>query len=473
MSAASIILDALARADRYDAKSYTTIVRVLLATSQLRNALAPRIGADCPLTEEMFNIVAVAPTAWCAAHIRLLSPTAAVLQQTLTVFVQLRSISVHNAFVAADMAALTAMPASLNQLTLRDLEFGSEIAVTDGMLRDGFATVTARLETLIIACGGDVTDAGLASLRGTPMIATLRKFSLTGARRITDDGVAALLGPASELRSLSFISCTLLSGAFLTQLHEHCHDSLAEIDLSVCASIDNAGAAALCSFRGLTELDLSHAAHLSVLVLERLPLLRAVKTGFLTRCSALKTLDLSALANVHDLGDFFLDRCSCLTTLDLSPLASVTRVGDYFMRECCSLKSLDLSAMINVLHVGRGFLFHCNSLMTLDLSGLTSLSSVSRDFLTNCSDLTTLDMSGLTNVHDLGDGFLAGCRSLTTLDLSKLMHVARVGRGFLYDCGGLKSLRLSVTLLLHGAVLDEHKQLHARSSAAAARAVAC
>ena len=112
------------------------------------------------------------------------------------------------------------------------------------------------------------------------MIATLRKFSLTGSALITDSGVAALLGPASELRSLSLAHCVLLSGAFLTQLHEHCHDSLTEIDLKDCKSIGNAGAAALCNFRGLTDLGLSHTARLSVLPLERLPLLRAVKGAF-------------------------------------------------------------------------------------------------------------------------------------------------------------------------------------------------
>ena len=72
--AASIILDALARAER-DHRSGTTVMIGLLATRRLRNALAPRISAARPLTESMFNIVAAAPTAWCAADLRLVSPT--------------------------------------------------------------------------------------------------------------------------------------------------------------------------------------------------------------------------------------------------------------------------------------------------------------------------------------------------------------------------------------------------------------
>ena len=173
MSAATILLDALSRA-RNDTWSFTTVMSGLVATSQLRNALAPRISAACPLTEKMFNLVAAAPTAWCTAQLRLDSPTTAVLQQTPAAFVQLRSISVEGEVETADVTALTAMPASLNQRTLREIEFMNTFAVTDAVLH-GLASVTARLETLIIGSGADVTDAGLASLRDTPMIATLRR----------------------------------------------------------------------------------------------------------------------------------------------------------------------------------------------------------------------------------------------------------------------------------------------------------
>ena len=62
-TAAAIIVDALARAARCDAQSCTTIMSGLLATRRLRNVLAPRISAACPLTEKMFDIVAAAPTA--------------------------------------------------------------------------------------------------------------------------------------------------------------------------------------------------------------------------------------------------------------------------------------------------------------------------------------------------------------------------------------------------------------------------
>ena len=396
-TAASIIVDALAFAER-DAPSCATILSGLLATSQLRNALAPRISAACALTAKMFVIVAVAPTAWCTAHLRLVSPTAAVLQQTPAAFVQLRSIIVRHSVLAAmtDVTALPAMLTSLNQHTLREIEFGPWISVTDAMLH-GLATVTARLETLMIGSGGEVTDAGLASLSGTPMTATLRKFSLTGSRDITDVGVAAVLGPASQLQSLTLSWCKLLSGAFLTQLHDHCHASLAEIDLSGCDSIDNAGAEALCSFRGLTELGLSHAAQLSVLPLERLPRLRAVKPCFLSKCSVLMTLDFSGSTRVADVGDWFLCHCHNLTTLDLSQMTNVTSVGNHFLR--------------------------------------------------GCSGLITLDLAGLTNV-------------------------THVGHDFLYGCRGLRHLRLSVALLQHGSVPDEHKQLHAQGLTAAALAAA-
>ena len=367
-------------------------------------------------------MVAVAPTAWCAAHLRLDSPTEAVLQETSAVFVQLQSISVCGDVSIDDIVALTAMPASLNQHTLREIEFGDGIYVTDDFMVHGLATVAARLETLIIVSGECVTDAGLASLCGTPMIATLRKFSLTGSGHITDAGVAAVLSPASQLRSLSLTQCTLLTGAFLNQLHENCHDSLAEIDLSNCDSIDNAGAAALCSLRGLTELGLSFAPQLSVLPLERLTTLRAVRSGFLHRCSALKTLDLSGLTGVASAGYHFLAWCHDLTTLDLSGLTHVAIVGDWFLYGCSGLRTLDLTALTNVAHVG--------------------------------------------------DYFMRGCSGLTTLDLAPLSNVTSVGRNFLFECGGLTTLRLSASLLQHGSVLDEHKQLHARSSAAFSQAAA-
>ena len=421
----------------------------LLATSQLRNALAPRISAACPLTAEMFVIVAAAPTAWCTADLRLDAPTTAVLQQTPAAFVQLRSISVRSDAHAApiDMAALVAMPASLNQRTLREIEFGPEIAVTDDFMLRGLASVTARLETLIIGDGAAVTDAGLASLRDTPMIATLRKFSLIGSDSITDAAVAALLGPASELRSLTLRWCTQLSGAFLTQLHEHCHDSLTEIDLCDCDSIDNAGAAALCTFRGLTELGLSETAELSVLPLELLPLLRAVKGWFLRGSGGLTTLDLVALSNV-------------------------TSVGDHFLSYCRSLTTLDLTALSNLTSVGRCFLDGCGGLTTLDLAPLANATSVRSCFLRGCSGLTTLDLSRHTNVTSIDDDFLCECSSLTTLDLSRLTNVASVGGAFLCACSRLRTLRLSATLLEHGSVLDKHKQLHARSDPAALSAAA-
>ena len=444
-TAATIIVDALAFAEQYDEESCTTIISGLLATSQLRNALAPRISAARPLTARMFNIVAAAPTAWCAADLRLVSPTAPVLQQTSAVFVQLQSIFVRGAVRAADVTALTAMPALLNQRTLRVIGFGPEIAVTDDMLRDGFAVVAARLETLIIGCGAVVTNAGLLSLCGTPMIATLRKFSLTGSDSITDAGVAAVLGPSSEMRSLTLRDCRLLSGAFLTQLHENCHDSLSEIDLSECSSIDNAGAAALCSLRGLTELDLSEAPQLSVLPLERLPPLRAVNSNFLSLCSGLTTLDLAALTSVVSVDVWFLCGCSGLRTLDLAPLANVVSVGDYF-------------------------LWGCVSLTTLDLSRMTSLKSIGRSFLCGSYAVKVLDLSGLTRVESIGESFLRCCAGLTTLDLTPLTNVTHGGNGFLGACGSLKTLRLSDALLQCHSVPKEHKRLHARMSAAAARA---
>ena len=443
-TAASIIVDALARAERdtdCDTDSWcTTLMSGLLATSQLRNALAPRLDAACPLTEKMFVIVAAAPTAWCTARLRLMSPTAAVLHQTPAAFVQLRSISVEGNVAAADISALTAMPASLNQRTLREIAFGPTIAVTDVMLHDVFASVTARLEALIIGSGWCVSDAGLASLRNTPMIATLRKLSLTGSHFITDAGVAALLGPASQLRSLTLAQCTQLSGAFLTQLHEHCHDVLSEIDLSGCESIDNAGAAALCSFRGLTELGLSEAAQLSALPLERLPLLRAVNSGFLYGCSNLTTLDLAALIHVTTIGDNFLSGCSSLTTLDLSGLANATSVGDYFLYGCSDLPTLDLSKLNHVTSVGDSFVYWFTDLTTLDLSGMASLTRVGDYFLGGCSGLTTLDLSQLTHVTEVGGGFLYCCSGLTELDLTGLANVTRVDHGFLRDCSGLKTL---------------------------------
>ena len=441
MSTAAIIVDALSRAERArttaceragirvafverDAPSCTTVavMSCLLATSQLRRALAPRVSAARFLTGKMFKIVAAVPTVWCAAHLRLDSPSTAVLQQTPAAFVQLRSIRVRGEVAKADMPALTAMPALLNQRTLREIEFRGEIAVTDAILLHGFATVTARLETLIIGSGADVTDAGLASLRDKPMIATLRKFSLIGARRITDAGVAAFLGPMSELRSLTLIRCVGLSGAFLTQLHEYCHDSLSEIDLRGCSSIDNAGAAALWSFGGLTALGLSHAAQLSLLPRERLPLLRAVKGSFLSQCSRLTTLDLSGLANVKRVGDYFLSGCSGLRSLDMSGLTNLESIGDWFLQQCRGLK--------------------------------------------------TLNLSGLINVQSIGDWFLLYCGGLKTLDLAALTNVTHVGHHFMTCCNGLTTIRLSAALLQHGSVPGEIKQLHAPSSAAAARVAA-
>ena len=526
-TAAALIVEALSRADRRDAQSCTTVMSCLLATSQLRSALAPHISAARFLTGKMFKVVAAVPTVWCAAHLRLDSPSTAVLQQTPAAFVQLRSIRVRGEVAKADMPALTAMPALLNQRTLREIEFGREIAVTDAMLR-GFSTVTARLETLIIDDGAAVTDAGLASLRNTPMIATLRKFSLAASFGITDAGVAAFLGPMSELRSLTVERCARLSGAFLAQLHEHCHDSLAEIDLSQCNSIDNAGAVALCNFRSLTELGLSSGEQLSLLPLERLPLLRAVKGWFLCGCSGLMTLDMSALTRLTRVEDYFLSGCDGLTTLDLAGCANVTHVGGYFLSNCTGIKTLDLSALKNVTTVGACFLLCCSGLKTLDLaalsnitvvsdhflcgcsglgtldlSALTNVESVGSSFLRECSGLTMLDLAGLNNLKSVGDSFLARCSSLTTLDLAALagvtsvddhflsghsrqIHapllslksldlsamsaVTRVGANFLLGHSNLKTLRLSVALLQHDAVLDEHKQLHARSSAAAARA---
>ena len=444
MSATAIIVGALAHAER-DIWSCATVMSGLLATSQLRNALAPRISAACPLTAEMFTIVVAAPTAWCTAHLHLDSPTAAALQQTPIAFVQLRSIRVDRTVCDApiDMTALTAMPASLNWRTLREIEFGPTIAISDDMLRDGLATVTARLESLIIGSGPNVTDAGLASLRDTPMTATLRKFSLVGSRGITDAGVAHFLGPASQLRSLTLAQCALLSGSFLTQLHENCHGSLAEIDLRDCTLIDDAGAAALCNFRGLTDLGLSYTARVTVLPLERLPLLRAVKGSFLFGCSGLSTLDLAALSKVTSVGDYVLRDCSGLTTLDVSGLVNVTHIGNSFMQCCSGLTTLDLAALTNVTSVGAYFLSSCSGLTTLGLSGLTNVAGVGSHFLSSCSGLATLDLTALANVKHVGASFLHDCKLLTKLDLSGLVNVTYIGNSFMQCCSGLTTLDLA------------------------------
>ena len=247
-TAGDIIVGALAfvRADASGA------VPVLVATIRLRGALAPRVGGAVEvLDDRALAIIAGAPTAWCAAALRLGSPFphAECLARVPGVFPQLRSVALAGDCCVAH-SAVGAMFAALNVRTIRHVHLGGATIAT-GRILEGLRHIAPVLETLIIGNGGAVNLDSLSHLNG---LTRLRVFSIGWCGALTDAALAAMIADAPGLESLYVEGAHKVEGAFLDQLHDACSVSMRDLSLGHCVALSDAGVKRLDRFQSLTRL---------------------------------------------------------------------------------------------------------------------------------------------------------------------------------------------------------------------------
>ena len=366
MSTAIILTGALAmiESDGLGFVSREAVPALLLTCRRMWCSIAPRCSAVRRLDQRLLALVVSSPTAWCTADLRVVSLGGSLMRRVPGAFPQLRRIEVSG--FSTDRDALAPMLRGVGASgTIREIILWGSVSVTDAVL-EAIAPVVGRLETLTFDDCPGVTGSMIAKhLQG---MRRLRAFAIGDAERMTDDHLTSMLADSPELESLTVRDAPELTGAFLAALPEECYAGMRTLAIIRCCAFNNAGAAHLSRFTGLTT---------------------SVGDSFLSGCSGITKLELAALVDVTSVGDGFLRDCSNLTTLDLSPMTHVTTVGDYFLSGCIGLTTLDLTALASVTSAGDYFMFNCSNLTALDLSRLASVKSVGVGFLHGCSSLNT------------------------------------------------------------------------------------
>lgn len=90
-------------------------------------------------------------------------------------------------------------------------------------------------------CGRCMSDYVLPSTlaRSSNSLAALTTLSLSGACRLSEDGLSKLVSSASVLRSLNLSQCSLLTSSSIDTLADSLGSVLRELNLTDCQSLDS------------------------------------------------------------------------------------------------------------------------------------------------------------------------------------------------------------------------------------------
>ncbi|MED6193135.1 hypothetical protein PIB30_016229 [Stylosanthes scabra] len=316
---------------------------------------------------------------------------------------------------------------------------------------------TANLMVLQLdQCGRCLADyvihTTLAQSRGH--LPRLTSLSITGACRLSDIGLRALVSSAPALRSVNLSRCSLLTSSGIFHLAESLKPLLKELYLDECNGIDTE-----LVLPALLELE-----HLEVLSVASVKTVNDdfVKNYVTARGHNLKELILHNCVNVTDASiKIIAEHCPGLCVLDLMHLEKLTDVSiGHLTNRCHALHTLKLCRNPFSDEVIAAFVETSGeSLQELSLNSVKKVGYHTTLSLANhAKNLHTLDLSWCRNLTDNALGLIVDrCLSLISLNLFGCTQVTDV---FLK---GHSNMRLQIIglqnspLLQHVKVPDPHQ----------------
>ncbi|KAK7265437.1 hypothetical protein RJT34_33057 [Clitoria ternatea] len=324
---------------------------------------------------------------------------------------------------------------------------------------------TSRLEVLQLdQCGRCIPDYVFLAT-STPMwLPRLTSLSLSGACRLSDKGLQALVSSAPALRSINLSQCCLLTSASLNILADSLGSLLKELYLDDCQIMD-----AMLILPALKKLE-----HLEVLSLAGIQTVsdEFIRDYIIALGHNMKELVLKDCIKLTDASiKVIAENCSRLCALDLMNLHKLTDLSvGYLANSCKTLDTLKLcrnpfsdEAIAALLEITGDSLKEL-SLNNIKKVGYHTTLSLAR----HGKKLHTLDLSWCRSLMDNELGLIVD--SCFSLRLLKLFGCSLVTEDFL---NGLSNPEIQVVglkmspLLQHVKVPDAHQGVLRYSSASA------
>ncbi|CAH2036026.1 unnamed protein product [Thlaspi arvense] len=268
-------------------------------------------------------------------------------------------------------------------------------------------------------CGRCISDYVLPSTlakspKNLPMLSSL---SLSGACRLSDVGLRALISAAPVIESINLSQCSLLTSSSIDMLSDSLGSVLRELYINECQNMD----------LKLILPALKKFEKLEVLSLVDLPSVRGrFLSEFVTaRGQALKQLTLTNAVKLTDASVKAISlNCPNLSVLDLANVCKLTDSALGYLANGCraleklifdeavaafvetaggSLKELSLNNVKKVGHnTASALAKHSEKLQILDVSWCRAMSDVSLGYIVdNCSSLKLLKVFGCTQITDV------------------------------------------------------------------------
>jgi hypothetical protein len=223
------------------------------------------------------------------------------------------------------------------------------------------------LVCLNISGAKDITDYGLACVaRHCP---TLRELHMNKCSSLGDAGLREIGLRCPQLRVLHMSNCHSVEGGGFIAIADCCPD-LMDVDISSCRKLQRWGLHKL--FSALHKLEVVNICHLMSVGDEEMRVL-ADNNPHLTVLNAIDAI------NISDTGILAISQhCFDLDVLNLSRKQMTTRITDVALlalgERSLSLRELRLNGCENVSDVGLNWLsIGCKSLEVLDLGGCTKV----------------------------------------------------------------------------------------------------
>ncbi|XP_038878817.1 uncharacterized protein LOC120070955 [Benincasa hispida] len=302
-------------------------------------------------------------------------------------------------------------------------------------------------------CGRSILDFVVLSTlaRSSNSLPALRSLSLTGACRLSDVGIAALVCSAPALQSLNLSQCSFLTFSSIDSIANSLGSTLRELYLDDCLKIDPvqmvpamkklqhlevlslAGIGDICD-KFIQEFLTAGGHNLKELILTNCVKLtnKSIKAISET-CSSLRAIDLVNLSKLTDYALCCLSSgCQALQKLKLSRnLFSDEAVAAFVEMSRENLKELSLN---NVRKVSRctaiSLACFSRNLVSLDLSWCRKLTNEALGLIVdNCPSLRVLKLFGCSQVTDVFlDGHSNPNVEIIGLKLSPVWHVKHHNR---------------------------------------------
>ncbi|KAK4774614.1 hypothetical protein SAY86_009549 [Trapa natans] len=264
-------------------------------------------------------------------------------------------------------------------------------------------------------CGRCLPDYAISSIScSASCFPALSTISITGACRLTDDGLATLISSAPSLRSINISQCSLLTASSIVTLANKVGSLLRELYIDDCQSID---------------------AMLILPALKRLENLQVLSVAGISSVSDDFVVEFVAQLG-HNLRELVLSDCTNLTDASIKTIAEV----------CPGLLALNLVNLTKLTDSAVGYLANgCQALEKLILCRNTFSDEGIAAFLEASGEL--LQELSLNNVKkvstDTAISLAKKSRKLQSLDLSWCRNMTDEAFGLIVDsCSCLKELKV-------------------------------